>query len=127
MSRIHLRMLRCSLLLALAACGGDDDNGGGGDNTCSLAAGPGTISGNATYTASVTGNGAISQIRLQTEAGVVVDNNPELPFSRVEPLTTRPALIEATGTVSSGSITIAFSTVPVGGGALETESDSCSR
>ncbi len=120
------RLLVAATLVTLAACGGDDDNGGGSE-TCNLSAGPGTLSGTVTYTATATGNGTMSQVRLQTEEGVVVVNNPTLPYNRVEVLATRPALIEATGTVSSGSLTIQYSTQPTGGTQVETGSDQCSR
>jgi len=120
------RLCLVAALVSLAACGGDDDEGGGSE-TCNLSAGPGTIFGTVTYAATATGNGTMSQIRLQTEEGVVVVNNPTLPYNRVEVLATRPALIEATGTVSSGSLTIQFSTQPTGGTQVETGSDECSR
>lgn len=120
------RLIVAATLITLAACGGDDDNGGG-THTCTLATQPSTISGTATYTATGTGNGAISQVRYQSETGTVTENNPILPWTKVEVLTTAKASLQATGTVGTGSLTIRYSVQQSGSGAgtAEQGEDGC--
>lgn len=114
-------------MAAFALACGDSNDGGGGNNACDLATSTSTIGGQATYTASVTGNGAISSLVYATDGGNVTVNNPTLPYNQGVTLTTGRARISTTGTVSSGSITTAYSVTPAGGGALESDSESCSR
>jgi hypothetical protein len=112
-------------LFMTAAC--SSDTSGGGGSACAVDTGPSTISGNisVTYTASVLGDGAITQLKYATDGGMTTINNPALPFT-LGPLalTTAHAQISATGSATNGSVTVAFG---VTGGGTEQGSNTCAH
>jgi hypothetical protein len=111
--RARAAMRQAALLgvavLTATACGGD----GGTINTlvCSPSIGPSLISGDITvsYSASLTGTGAVTSVTYVTDTGPVVVNNPTLPLQVNVVNVTSPAAIRAAGRVTSGSITIGYS------------------
>ena len=121
--------LVAAAFLVASACGDDDDNGGnGGDTSCSVSAGPSSLLGSVTYTATATGNGTLTQVRYTTDAGEIPVNSPTLPWSATVTNTTAFAAISGTGSTSNGgSVTVGFTVTPAGGGAAETDSQTCSH
>lgn len=106
---IQQALLLCVAVLTATACGGD----GGTINTlvCGPSIGPSVISGDitVTYSASLTGTGAVTSVTYVTDTGPVVVNNPTLPLQVTVVNATSPAAIRAAGRVTSGSITIGYS------------------
>ena len=108
--RLGLGLIAVSSSFAFVACGDDDDNGGnGGDTSCSVSAGPSSLLGSVTYTATATGNGTLTQVRYTTDAGEIPVNSPTLPWSATVTNTTGFAAISGTGSASNGgSVTVGF-------------------
>jgi len=104
-------ILLCTAVLTLAAC----SDGGSNNNTlvCGPNTGNSSISGNITvgYSASLAGSGTVTSITYTTDAGDEVVNNPTLPWQANVTLVSRPAAIRATGSVTTGTITIGYNAV----------------
>lgn len=98
----------CAVVFTLSAC--DDDNGDG-TLPCAIDTGNSEISGDITvsYSAALTGSGTVTSITYTDNSGDVVVNDPTLPFQANVTLATLPARIRATGSVTSGNITISYS------------------
>ena len=96
----------------VGACG---DDGGGNNNTlqCGPNTGNSTISGSLSvaYSASLAGSGTVNTITYTTDAGDQTVTNPTLPWQASVTLATLPAAIRATGSVTTGTITIGYNAV----------------
>ena len=124
-------LVACALVLfaavfTLSACG--DDNGGNGPLTCGLDTGNSDIAGSITvgYTASLTGAGSVTSITYTDNSGDVVVDNPTLPFQATVTLASLPARIRASGSVTTGTITVGYNAT----GApdrLEQDTQTCSQ
>ncbi len=112
-------------LFMTAAC--SSDSSGGSGSACAVDTGPSNTSGNisVTYTATVLGDGKITQLMYATDGGMQTVNNPTLPYA-LGPLvlTTAHAQISATGSATNGSVTVSFA---VTGGATEQGSNTCAH
>ncbi len=99
----------CAAMFALSACG-DDNDGGDGSLTCGLDTGNSAISNQISvgYSASLTGGGTVTSITYTDNSGDVVVNNPSLPFQANVTLTSAPARIRASGSVTTGTLTIGY-------------------
>lgn len=98
-------------VMTLSACG--DDSGGNEPLECGLDTGESAISGDITVSYQVTleGSGAVTSVTYTSDAGDQVVNNPSLPFSANITLATRTARIQATGSVTTGTITAQYAAV----------------
>jgi hypothetical protein len=98
----------CGAVLTLSACG--DDSGDNEPLDCGLDTGESVISGDLTVSYQVTleGNGAVTSVTYTADAGPTTVANPSLPFSANITLDTRTARIEATGSVTTGTITAQY-------------------
>ena len=96
---------------AVGACG--DDGGSSGTLQCGPNTGNSTISGSLSvaYSASLAGSGAVNTITYTTDAGDQTVTNPALPWQASVTLATLPAAIRATGSVTTGTITIGYNAV----------------
>jgi hypothetical protein len=94
--------------LVVSACG----DGGGSNNTlpCGIDTGNSSIAGglSVAYTASLSGAGSVTSITYTDNSGDVVVTNPTLPFQASVTLATLPARIRASGSVTTGAITIGY-------------------
>ena len=99
----------CALAFALSACS-DDDNGGG-SLTCGLDTGNSEINGtlSVAYSATLEGAGTVTSITYTTDTGPTTVNNPSMPFQANVTLATLPARIQASGSVTTGTITVQYS------------------
>jgi hypothetical protein len=81
---------------------------------------------NITYTATQTGDGAISSLSYMTIAGTMTVQNPTLPWSVTVPvLTSTNVSVSATGTTKNGSLKISYE--GNSGGATISGSDFCEQ
>jgi len=79
-----------------------------------------------TYTATQTGDGAMSSLSYVTISGTVTVQNPSLPWTVTVPaLTSTDVAISATGTTKNGSIKISYE--GIGSGAIISGSDYCEQ
>lgn len=79
-----------------------------------------------TYTATQTGDGALSSLSYATISGTVTVQNPSLPWTiTVSALTSTDVAISATGTTKDGSLKISYE--GVGSGATISGSDFCEQ
>ena len=86
----------------VAACAQDS-------STCKLDTGESdSVGGMVTYRAEGTGDGAVSVLTAATDTGPQVVPNPGLPYMQTITLATAHAQIQATGSVTNGSITISY-------------------
>ena len=101
MPRIHGS---CVVLLLLAVACGDDST------SCNLdTAESGDIGGTVTYRAEKTGDGVVSSLTYATDTGPQLVPSPILPYMQTVTLTSAHARLQATGSVTNGSITISYS------------------
>jgi hypothetical protein len=123
---LRLATLLGAAVFALSACG--DDNSGPNTLTCGPNTGNSSISGSITvaYSASLTGSGTVTSITYATDAGDVVVNNPTLPWQESVLNVTSPAAIRATGSVTTGMITIGYNATGAGN-RLEQDTATCSQ
>lgn len=100
----------CALALTLSACSDDPEEG---PLACGLDTGESEISGDLTvsYQVTLSGSGSVSSVTYTAESGPVTVTNPTLPWSENITLTTRTARIEATGSVTTGTITAQYAAV----------------
>ncbi len=107
---LHQALLLSVAVLTATACGG---GGTISTLTCGPSIGPSVISGDitVTYSASLTGTGAVTSVTYVTDTGPIVVNNPALPWQVVVVNATSPAAIRAAGRVTTGTITIGYSAV----------------
>ena len=90
------------VFLMVAACAQDS-------TTCKLDTGESdSVGGMVTYRAESTGNATISVLTVATDSGSQVVANPVLPYMQTITLTMAHAQIQATGSVTNGSITISY-------------------
>jgi len=102
MPRIHGRLAVLLLVAMAAACGEDS-------TSCNLDTGESdAVGGTVTYRAEKTGDATVSVLILGADSGAQVVANPVLPFMQTLTLATAHARIQATGSVTNGSITISF-------------------
>lgn len=112
--------------LTLSACG--DDNGGNSPLTCGLDTGNSSITNaiSVGYTATLSGAGSVTSITYTDNSGDVVVDNPTLPFQANVTLTTLAARIRATGSVTTGTITISYNATGAPA-RQEQDSESCAQ
>lgn len=98
----------CAIAFMLAAC--SDDGGGNQPLTCGLDTGNSEISGALTvgYSATLSGAGTVTSITYTTDAGPTTVENPAMPFQANVTLATLPARIQASGSVTTGTITVQY-------------------
>jgi hypothetical protein len=117
----------CASAFILSACG-DDSNGGDGPLQCGLDTGNSAIFNNITvgYSATLSGAGTVTSITYTDNGGDVVVDNPTLPFQANVTLATLPARIRASGSVTTGTITIGY-TATGSPDRLEQDSQTCEQ
>jgi hypothetical protein len=97
-------LFAASLLLVVAAACAQDST------TCKLDTGESdSVGGMVSYRAESTGDATVSMLTLATDSGLQVVANPGLPYMQTVTLATAHAQIQATGSVTNGSFTIAYS------------------
>lgn len=89
-------------LMVAAACAQDS-------TTCKLDTGESdSVGGMVTYRAESTGDATVSVLTVATDNGSQVVTGPVLPYMQTITLATAHAQIQATGSVTNGSITISY-------------------
>lgn len=117
----------CAAAFVLSACG-DDSSGGGDTLPCGLDTGNSAIFNNITvgYTATLSGAGTVESITYTDNSGDVVVTNPTMPFQANVTLSTLPARIRASGSVTTGTLTIGY-TATGSPNRLEQDSQTCEQ